>query len=303
MKVFLTGGTGFIGAPVARALADRGCEVLALVRPGSPRAGRLAKTARLEVELGDRPKLAQALASFRPDVVLHLAWFAVPGEYLSSRENLALLSESIELARAAFDAGCPRFVGAGTCFEYDLAEPVRGPGLLKEDSPTRPTFLYSASKLALFHVLEQLSVLENRSFAWLRFFYQYGPEESEKRIVASVITSLLKGERAKVTEGAQVRDFLHVGDVASAVCSVALQDVRGPVNIGSGAPVTIRKLVETIAAACGRPELVDYGAVPYRPQDPMFVCADNARLRATGWKPEYDLERGIRHAVDWWRAR
>jgi nucleoside-diphosphate-sugar epimerase len=250
----------------------------------------------LEAALTDQAAIARALDSFRPDLVLHLAWNATPGQYLTSVENLALVKSSIDLAKTAFDVGCPRFVGAGTCFEYDLSR-----GLVSEESPTRPTSLYSAAKLGLFQVLEQLAALEKRSFAWLRFFYLYGPFEAEQRIVASVIRSLLRGESARVTEGAQVRDFLHVEDAAGAAVAAALRDLQGPVNIGSGVPVTMRELVRTIGAACGMPELIAHGAAPYRPHDPLVVCADNTKLRSIGWKPRYDLGQGIAHTVAWWK--
>lgn len=299
----MTGATGFIGSHVARALVRGGHRVFALVREDCPSLERIADLRPdLEIVSGSvlQPlQLRERLAQIAPDVAIHLAWYAVPGRYLTAPENLAFLAATTELGRVLFESGCPRFVGAGTCFEYDVTR-----GYLSERVPPRPANLYAACKLGSFQVLEQLAALAEKSFAWVRFFYQYGPFEHEGRIVASVIRALLAGREAPVTLGEQVRDFLHVDDVAQAVVQVALQEIEGPVNIGSGVPVTIRQLVSAIGELCGRPELIKYGAVPYRPSDPMFVCADSSRLRsAAAWKPELDLVEGLRRTILWWKRR
>jgi nucleoside-diphosphate-sugar epimerase len=115
------------------------------------------------------------------------------------------------------------------------------------------------------------------------------------------MAALLRGEEAKVTAGEQIRDFLHIDDVASAIARVATADVTGVVNVGSGVPVRVRDVVAAAARACGREDLVRYGALPSREGDPAFVCADATRLRETGWSPAYDLERGMADTAAWWR--
>jgi nucleoside-diphosphate-sugar epimerase len=101
-----------------------------------------------------------------------------------------------------------------------------------------------------------------------------------------------------------VRDFLHVEDVAAAVLAVARSGVTGPVNVGSGEPVTVRALVETIGSIVGRPDLLAFGALPDRPGDPPFVCADNRRLvDDCGWHRSRTHAEGLRETVEWWRSR
>jgi UDP-glucuronate decarboxylase len=140
--------------------------------------------------------------------------------------------------------------------------------------------------------------------AWVRLFYQYGPYEHERRVVASVITALLRGETAKTTLGEQVRDFLHVEDVASAILAVTQSSLRGPVNIGSGKPVTIREIVAQIGDLLNRPEAIEWGAIPYHPSDPMFICANNRLLKThTDWKPRYNLRDGLEQTIEWWLER
>jgi nucleoside-diphosphate-sugar epimerase len=119
----------------------------------------------------------------------------------------------------------------------------------------------------------------------------------------AVIRGQLRGEPSKVTPGFQKLDYLHVEDVASAVVAVAESPLQGCVNIGSGQAVAVREIVQTIAEIGGRPELIQWGAFPQKPDDPMLIQADNRKLRSTGWAPRYDLGRGLRMTFDWWKTR
>jgi nucleoside-diphosphate-sugar epimerase len=302
MRIFLTGATGFIGSHVARLLVRHGHEVHALVREDSDPtriADVVSQLRRVDGDLTAWDPLGARLQQIRPEVCLHLGWYVEPGKYLGSRTNLDMVAATLRLATLLADVGCRRFVGLGTCFEYDTAR-----GYLAEDSPLGPVHLYSACKAGLALMLEQLGAATGMGIAWARLFYLYGPFEDERRLVASVIRALLRGEEARTTAGAQVRDFLHVEDVASALWALAQSAGVGPVNIGSGQPVTVRELVTRIGQIVGRPELVRLGGLPYTPQDPMFVCANNDRLTsATMWQPRYTLDEGLRQTVEWWRSR
>ena len=101
-----------------------------------------------------------------------------------------------------------------------------------------------------FHLLlEQIGALTGMSTVWARLFYLYGPGEDPRRLVASIIRSLLRSESVAISPGEQVRDFLHVDDVAAAIAHIAEGELTGPVNVGSGIPVTVAHLARTV----GRP--------------------------------------------------
>jgi nucleoside-diphosphate-sugar epimerase len=117
------------------------------------------------------------------------------------------------------------------------------------------------------------------------------------RLVPQVATGLIRGEVVKVSSGEQVRDFLHVADVAAGIVHVALGDVEGPVNIASGEPIRVRDLVARIAKLCGREDLVAYGALPARPGDPASVFANVEKAKAIGFRPALDLDAGLREVV------
>lgn len=283
MKVLLTGATGFIGSHVARELLRRRHEVHCTIRPASDRRRIRDVESRLKIHPGGMDE-----APVQADVTIHLAWYAVPGKYLTAPEN----RECLEASRRLLSAIRGRAVFAGTCFEYDTRI-----GKLGEGSATRPTTLYAECKDALRRDVER-----RPDSAWVRFFYQYGPWEDERRLVPSVIRAVLAGSPAKVSPGEQRRDFLHIEDVASAVCSVAESRLEGPVNIGSGQAPSIKEIVTRIGALGGRPDLIQLGAVPYYEGEPMLIVADNAKLASTGWTPSYALDRGLSETFSWWRT-
>jgi nucleoside-diphosphate-sugar epimerase len=303
MRVLVTGASGFIGSNVLRHLVRDGDEVHAIGRAGGDRS-RVANVVGPfvwhDADLRDASAVTRAISAARPELTIHLAWTAEPGVYLHTPENVDHLAAGIALATAVAQAGCPRFVGVGTNLEYrlDLSEP------LKEDSPLRPEHLYGACKLALSVALEEIARRTSMSVAWARTFLLYGPAEDPRRLVPAVITSLLKGEPAKTTAGEQIRDYLHVEDVASALVAIGRSTLTGPVNVASGFPVAVRDVVAQIGELVGRPDLLAIGALPYRGNDPRHVVGDITRLElGTRWKPAYDLESGLRNTIDWWRTR
>lgn len=300
MNVLITGGNGFIGAQVMRHAIAKGWDVAALLRPGAD-LSRIAELAGRYVPVeGSMDDLTWTNhLPFSPDVCIHLAWYAVPGLYPHAIENVASLSSTLDLIPRLSERGCGRFYGVGTCFEYDFDQ-----GWMREDTPLKPASLYAACKAAAWMALPKLGDKLGMQTGWLRPFYQYGPFEDPKRLVAAVTLSLLKGERVETTEGGQVRDFSHVSDVGSGIVAAVDAGLTGAVNLGSGVPVTVRQIIEILGREIGRLDLVQFGARPYNPTDPPFVVSNNARLRTeTVWKPEFDLTHGLRASIEFWRSR
>jgi nucleoside-diphosphate-sugar epimerase len=299
MRVFLTGASGFIGSHVTRVLVAAGCEIAALVVPNDPLWRLQDIVSHLTIMQGDLSgvrTMRPLLAEWKPEISIHLAWYAEPGKYLGAPENISSLTNSLALLDELIGVGCQQIIMVGTCAEYDTDV-----GFLREDGPTRPTTLYAATKLALCLIGRQLAIAAGVKFAWGRIFYLYGPCEDERRIVPALIRALLSGEPFPATHGEQVRDYLHVEDVAAALWTLAEQRATGIFNISSGVPVTLRQVMETIGNVIGRTDLIRFGMLPYRNWDPRFICGDNQRLRAMGWRPRYSLQEGLRQTVEWWR--
>ncbi len=294
-RVLVTGATGFIGRHTLSRLAERGFEVHAVARSAPPDGSEATWHTTDLLARGAAERLVRAI---RPSHLLHLAWFATPGEFWSSPENHRWVEASTNLIREFAAAGGNRVVVAGTCAEYDWSS-----GLCVEgETRLEPATLYGRCKQTLHERTEQLAREAGIADAWGRIFFVYGPHEHPSRLVASVIRSLLRGEEARCSHGQQVRDFLHVVDVADAFVALVDSDAAGPVNIASGSPKRLRDLVELVADEVGCRDLLRFGAVPTPPGEPPVLVADVRRLgEELGWVPRLSLEEGVAQTVEWWR--
>ena len=295
MKVFLTGVSGFIGSHVAKALLERGHQVAALIMPDDPMPRLQNLRALMEIVrgcLGEESVLKALIDAFRPEACIHLAWYAEPGKYLDSEQNLQSLSESLSLFNMLIAAGCRQIAVAGTCFEYDTDY-----GYLREETPVRPASLYAASKLSCYWTGHQLTVKAGVRFAWGRIFYPYGPMEDPRRLVPAAIASLQKGMPFAASTGVPIRDYLHVADVASAICALIENEADGIFNVSTGEPVSVGTLLKTIERGMNRPGLVQLGALPARSWEPPFICGCNIKLKSLGWNSSYSLLDGLSHTI------
>ena len=200
------------------------------------------------------------------DTVVHVAWYAEPGKYLQSEKNLDCLMGTLEMAQACVQAGVRRFVGVGTCFEYDLSQE-----LLSVETPLKPATLYAACKASAYLTLARWFESQSIEFAWCRLFYLYGEGEDCRRLVPYLRAQLEAGEVAELTNGNQIRDFLDVQEAGRIIAEVVLSDQKGAFNICSGIPVTVRQLSEKIADEYGKRDLLRFGVRPDNLVDPPCV--------------------------------
>lgn len=267
--VVLTGATGFVGRQILRELVGRGQRVRVLVRT------------RERLDEGCDPNLVDVLETrdlfaetpARLDTLLaggvlliHSAWYVEPGRYQTSPVNLDCLEGTLRLARAFRRAEGRRFIGIGTCAEYDYSS-----GTLSVDTPLRPTTLYAACKASAFQVLGHFLGGGGVEFAWCRLFYLHGEGEDARRLEPYIRRQLSAGEPALLSVGTQIRDFINVRDAARRIVDVALSAVNGGANICTGVPMTVREFAERIADEYGRRDLLRFGVRPDGLYDPPHV--------------------------------
>lgn len=277
MKILLTGATGFFGQAVLRASPESEHKIRCVIRTGT--ADRLALHGH-KIDAVETPDLfAQDSAWWAQtcqgvDLVIHAAWYAEPGKYLTSHLNLPCLSGTLALAEGALAAGVSRFVGIGTCFEYDVSH-----GHLSIETPLAPETLYAATKASAFLTLTNLFRGTDTAFMWARLFYLFGAGEHQNRLVPYLHTQLRAGQVAELSSGRQVRDYMNIDAAARMLFKDVSMDIEGPSNICSGRARTVAELACEIADEYGRRDLLAFGARPDNLVDPPTIV---------GVRPEHD---------------
>lgn len=296
-RILVTGASGFIGRAVVDALRQLEAEVHGTLSPSSEldADGDRGVTYH-RVNLLDRTAVADLAARVQPTHLLHLAWNLAPGE-LNAAHHVAWTQASLDLLAAFQAQGGRRAVLAGSCFEYDFAY-----GYCTEDvTPEQPSTIYGRAKNGLYRLATAYAEPKGLSVAWARIFFVYGPGEASHRLVPHVIDALSSRQPAVCTHGRQIRDYLHVADVAAAMVALLRSEVQGAVNVGSGIPVTLRDIIHEIADQLDAHDLVQLGGRTPNPDEPPLLVANPLRLRdKVGWTPSFSLAEGIRDTI---RAR
>jgi nucleoside-diphosphate-sugar epimerase len=273
--VLLTGATGFVGRQILSALLKSDVNLRLVVRHGSE--SRLPQNSKIEIVLTADLFAESAewwtVICRNVDTVVHAAWYAEPGLYMQSPKNLDCLAGTLQLAAGCIQAGVHRFVGIGSCSEYDLST-----GHLSTNTPLCPTTPYAWAKTATFLALSTLLQQQSMDFVWARLFYLYGEGEDVRRLVPYLRTRLSNGEVAELTSGTQIRDYLDVATAGAQIAKLALGQTIGPVNICSGQAQSVRELAEKIADEYGRRDLLRFGVRADNHFDPPCVVGIQSEI-------------------------
>jgi len=257
-NILITGATGFVGMQVMKALDNlKNVNLFPIVRTKKKNIFKkfnnvkniyFTKDIFNESEDWWKKKLVKI------DIVIHIAWYVKHGKYLDSELNINCLYGSLRLGNAVAKSSVKRFIGIGTCLEYNLKKRK-----LRVNTALDPKNLYSITKVALFTSLQKLFLIKKKEFVWCRLFYLYGEGEDERRLSAYIHKQLQNGLPAKLTSGNQIRDFLNVRDAAKIISNISLDKKVGAINVCSEKPISIKKFAQRIAAKYGRLDLLKFG--------------------------------------------
>lgn len=300
-RVVVTGGAGFIGSHLVESLLESGADVLVVddfrlgerehLGDGGP-AGRLTV---IEGDIRSAEDL-RPVADFAPDAVFHMAALHfIP--YCNAHPQEALDVNILGLdavIRAVRSAPLRAFVFPSSGAIYGFGDEP-----WPETAPARPDEIYGISKwmgeqiMARFHADRP----ELRTVV-ARLFNTYGPRETNPHVLPEVMKALRAGKTIELGNLWPQRDLIYVTDTAGALVAAAQ---GGPglevFNVGTGTGTTIEDVMETIGEITGQP--VDVRQVPERMRegDGHLVSDPQKLMQATGWKPEYDLEAGLRQLL------
>ncbi|MFJ9688338.1 UDP-glucose 4-epimerase GalE [Streptomyces bacillaris] len=319
MTWLITGGAGYIGAHVARAMAAAGERVVVLDDRSSGVVERLPDTVTLvEGPIADRALLDRVLAEHAVSGVVHLAAKKQVGEsverpLLYYRENVAGLGVLLE---AVVAAGVRRFLFSSSAAVYGVPDV----DLITEETPCLPINPYGETKLAGEWLVRAAGKAHGISTACLRYFNvagAAGPELADTgvfNIVPMVFDRLTRGEAPRIfgadyptPDGTCVRDYIHVADLAEAHLAVArkLAGREGgdlTLNVGRGEGVSVRELIDVIREVTGYP--VEPVVEPRRAGDaPRAVASDALMVRELGWTARRDVRSMVESAWEGWCLR
>lgn len=297
-RAIITGPTGAIGTALIEELRRAGCEVIALCRRGSPRIAALPKDEGVlvtECNVDELPSLMGRLPDC--DAFYHLGWSGVYGD---ERRDLYRQAENVkytlDAVRLAHSLKCKVFVGAGSQSEFGHVNGVLHPGLV-----CAPDNGYGAGKLAACFFSRILCDELGLRHVWSRILSVYGIRDGEYTMMMSSIRKMLRGECVDFTQGDQVWDFLYSKDAALAMRLVAERGKNGAVYVlGSGQTKTLREYMSIVRDMIDPALRLNWGAIPYYPNQVMHLEADISRLAEdTGFKPRYTFEEGMGELLEW----
>lgn len=275
MRFLVTGASGFIGNELVQCLIDRGHDVVAMSRKGSPRELQCTHESVEFVKHDLSNPIKDVRTKFGElDGIAHLAWHGLPN-YQAAYHCEQNLQMSYRFLASMVDEGYQNIFVSGTSLEYGMIN-----GCIAETEETAPVTAYGMAKDGLRRMLEDLKQSKFFNLTWGRIFYLTGQTRGGSSLLAQLAHAVHVGEkRFLMSGGEQLRDYLPVATTAKIIASLleSKSDI-GPINICSGSPVSVRSLVERwLRENQAEIELV-LGYYPYPEYEPMEFWGGREKL-------------------------
>jgi nucleoside-diphosphate-sugar epimerase len=273
LKIAVTGASGFIGQHVIAALQRRSIVPTRVYR--APPTEHAANETAVMLDVHQPPHDAFDVIG-RPDVLIHLAWGGLPN-YKSLHHFEQELPAHYRFLKGLIAAGLQSLLVVGTCFEYGMQS-----GALSEEREARPCNPYGFAKDVLRRELQYLQQSKPFQLTWARLFYPFGDGQAAGSLWPQLKLAVQRGDKTfNMSGGEQLRDYLSVTAMAEALAALACAGRgHGVVNVCSGAPISVRRLVEGWIAQHGWSIELNLGHYPYPDYEPMAFWGDRRKLDA-----------------------
>lgn len=304
-RVALTGGTGFVGANLARRLLRDGHEVHLLNRRGHAkwRIEDIEESVRLhEIDFSNAEEVIKAVAEIKPDWTFHLAAY---GAY-SSQADLSQMVQTniigtINLVNACLAAGFESFVNAGSSSEYGFKDHAPS-----ESEGVEPNSHYAVTKASATMFCSYTARSKNVNIPTLRLYSVYGPYEEPTRLIPTLLRFGLEGKLPPLVNPNIARDYVHADDVVEAFLLAAQHtgsDGGAIYNVGTGIQTSLEQAVSIVRRLLNVSVEPQWGSMPDRIWDTNSWVCDKSKIEtALGWKPHLSFEEGLRKTIEWMRA-
>jgi dTDP-glucose 4,6-dehydratase len=305
-RVLVTGAGGFIGSHVTETLVRLGAKTRALVRyVSSGHAGFLDDSdVRQDIEIV-RGDIRDADSVFRAmqgvDIVLHLAaLIAIPYSYEAPNSYVATnVTGTLNVLESARKLGTSRIVHTSTSEVYGTAQFVP----MTEAHPLVGQSPYSASKIGADQLAHSYFCSFGTPVVTLRPFNTYGPRQSARAVIPTVISQALSGDQISLGSLRPTRDFNFVADTVDGFLRAAIYPAEGlTMHLGTGLSVSVGDVVERVSAIVGRKLHVHADDDRLRPENSevMRLCADASFAKSKlDWQPQVSLDEGLKRTLDW----
>jgi UDP-glucose 4-epimerase len=299
-RIFITGGSGFIGSHLIQQLQGEGAIISLISREKIPDNKGIK---RYIGDIRDFSFVESSIRDFEPELIFHLAAYKERSEEIPAfRSSIETnLIGSLNIFSAAASLGSLKsIVTLGTAEEYGHDTPP-----FNEKAREDPVTPYSFSKVCVSHMGELFFHLYNLPVTIIRPTLAYGPGQGTDMFLPALVNSLLENKPFAMTSGEQTRDFVYVADLVDALI-IASQNpgAQGQIfNIGSGVPVRLAEIARKTEILTGKQGLVNLGAKSYRKNEVMEYYADvrNAE-QILGWKSKISLDDGLARTIGYYRG-
>lgn len=302
MKIFITGGTGFIGKHLVKKLQEKNHSLLLLSQQP------LENFNFVEGDLSDINKWKAEVEKFKPDACVHLAWEGIP-DY-SIDKNRKNINYGLDLFTFLANIGCKTILSTGSAWEYRGRQPeaaIEGTMLAK------PADTFSAAKWMInlwgTAIIEENNRESNgrdkARFIWARILFIYGPGQRETSLVAYLINCWKKGERPEIKNPSAKNDFIYIDDVIEALIMLLENEKKsGEYDIGYGKLISTQEIVNIIAKKL---KVTNWYKDVNQLNDVQLISspvADISRIKKeTDWEPKTNIEEGIQKTIDYYLSK